>query len=426
MIVEFLVGAGQQHILLNIRPSSFSVAIDLSTIYNYDGAGRLLGAYCHGRNYLRGLDNRILVKWGAGHGLAHRLRMDLDTAGKRAFLGEMVERMTDLASALRSGQARAKSELPAATCSAAAETLSSVLGCKALEADAERFRAVYKPISILPPDQYLALVLQATEGCSWNKCTFCDFYRDRPFRIKAASEFKQHVHQAIDFFGPALALRRSVFLADANALVIPQERLLRLLDIANAELPIVPSALKGDERRQWLTEHPRALHGIYSFVDAFTTRHKTEADYRQMAERNLRRVYIGLESGDDELLAFLHKGSSAADATQAVAAIKAGGVDVGVIVMLGVGGERFAARHVGRTAAALNAMQLGERDIIYFSPFMDFAGSEYGEGAARMGILPMSASEMDAQMASMRAELRFASAQHAPKIAVYDIREFIY
>jgi radical SAM superfamily enzyme YgiQ (UPF0313 family) len=57
-----------------------------------------------------------------------------------------------------------------------------------LEGEAGPFRnSIYKPVSILPPDQYLALVVQATEGCSYNECSFCTFYRDRPFRIKQRS-----------------------------------------------------------------------------------------------------------------------------------------------------------------------------------------------------------------------------------------------
>ena len=59
-----------------------------------------------------------------------------------------------------------------------------------LAEDAARFRQIYKPVSILPPDQYLSIVLQATEGCSYNRCTFCTFYRDRPFRIKSPSRVR--------------------------------------------------------------------------------------------------------------------------------------------------------------------------------------------------------------------------------------------
>ncbi len=151
----------------------------------------------------------------------------------------------------------------------------------ALQADAGRFAEVYRPVSILPPDQYLALVLQATEGCSYNRCTFCDFYRDRPFRVKSADELRTHIAAVRAFFGPALGLRKSLFLADANALVAPMPRLRAWLDVI-AEERILPAGA-----------------GIYSFMDAFDVQRKTPDEWAELAARGLRRVYIGMETGDD-------------------------------------------------------------------------------------------------------------------------------
>ena len=425
MMVQFGLSGDGSEILVNVRPNSFSVTINTATVYNFDASGRLLGAYRSGRNYLRGLDNRVLVKWGAGHGLARRSRCDLDESEKQAFFAEMTGQLAAIAQAVRSGRITNVTEAAPEALPAVLDALALVRPYEDLHEDAMRFRAIYKPVSILPPDQYLALVLQATEGCSWNKCTFCDFYRDRPFRIKSAAEFRRHIRQAAALFGPALRLRGTVFLADANALVIPQQRLLALLDVLASELSIEPAGLVGDEHLAWQQAHPGALRGIYSFVDAFSSRHKTAADYRQLAQRNVRRVYIGMESGDDELLAFLRKGSTARDACDAVATIKAGGVDVGVILMIGAGGRLFSQRHVEHSIAALNSMGLGEHDIIYFSPFMDYPGSEYAQQAAQQGVQPLSGTEMDEQIAAIRAGLIFPAGRR-PKFALYDIREFIY
>lgn len=116
---------------------------------------------------------------------------------------------------------------------------------EALEADAIRFRSVYLPVPILPPDQYGALIVQLTEGCSYNQCTFCRFYRDRPFRAKTSEELRAHLRAVREFFGEGLRLRRSVFLADANALVLPPARLVDAFDLLHAELPLGPGALRG-------------------------------------------------------------------------------------------------------------------------------------------------------------------------------------
>lgn len=389
--------------------------------------GRLLGAYRQGRNYLRGLDNRLLEKWGAGHGLANRQRRDLGEDEKRAFYAAMQADLAGIERALQRGAILLRSGDEHGLQRAAA-VLQSVhdYGYEGLQGDGRRFNAIYKPISILPPDQYLALVLQATEGCSYNRCTFCSFYRDRPFRIKTDAEYRAHMAAARSFLGPAQSLRTTIFLADANALVIPQQRLLRLLDLTNAQFDFVPRRLAGGALAAWKAEHPQALRGIYSFVDAFTIRHKGAAEYAALAERNVRRVYIGMESGSDDLLRFLNKGSSAGDAIEAVRTIKAGGVAVAAILMLGVGGERFAAEHVRLSIRALNDMGLGQADMIYFSPFVDEPGAPYHDQAAELGIAALTPAAMDAQVAEIRAGLRFDPAAGQPKIALYDIREFIY
>jgi hypothetical protein len=100
-------------------------------------------------------------------------------------------------------------------------------------------------------------------------------------------------------------------------------------------------------------------------------------------------------------------------------------VDVGVIIMLGVGGRRFSAAHVRNSITLLNSMNLGERDVIYFSPFFDYPHSEYGPLAAEMRVGELDGPAMDRQMEAIRNGLRVQPGR-APKIAVYDVREFIY
>ena len=106
---------------------------------------------------------------------------------------------------------------------------------------------------------------------------------------------------------------------------------------------------------------PRAT--IYSFIDAFDVHRKSLADWQELAGRGLRRVYIGIETGDDALLRFLRKPGSAANVVEAVRTLKAGGVAVSVIIMTGVGGSRFSVSHVDQTLAALAQMDLAAGDI---------------------------------------------------------------
>ncbi len=284
-----------------------------------------------------------------------------------------------------------------------------------------KFLSIYKPVSILPPDQYMALVLQATEGCSHNRCTFCSFYRDRSFRIKTLPEFRRHVAQVKEFMRPAMQMRRTIFLADANAIVIPERLLVPMLDLVNASFEIAPA---GENAVLYKLSHPEAFDGVYAFVDAFTTRYKTVDDFSKLATRNLRRVYMGLETGHDQLLQWLCKAGTSADAIDAVRKIKGGGVSVGVIVMIGIGGRRFAQQHVADTVRAVNSMGLDQNDLVYFSEFIDTLGSDYGRIAARDGVEPLTRQEMRIQMESIRAGLSFPGL--APPMSVYDIHEVVY
>lgn len=383
-----LPGVGR--VAARIRDMAINLLVDdEAPSYSFDLAGRLIGAFVGGINYRRGLDNRVLSKWAGPAG--SRQRRWLPPAEAKAFLAAAYDLAERVAAATDDPRLAALRGWDAA----------------ALRADAAHFAEVYRPVSILPPDQYLALVIQATEGCSYNQCTFCDFYRGRPFRVKAPAELAAHIAAVRAFFGPALSLRKSLFLADANALVAPINRLRTWLDVI-AEAQILPGA------------------GIYSFMDAFDVHRKSAAEWAELAARGLRRVYIGLESGDDALLRWLRKPGAVADGVEAVRLLKSAGIAVSVILMTGIGGDRYAETHIYGTIAALNAMPLERGDIVYFSPFVDHPGSEYGRLASAAGVQPLTETAAAAQEAAIRHGLRPHDPAQPPQLSRYDIREFIY
>jgi radical SAM superfamily enzyme YgiQ (UPF0313 family) len=276
----------------------------------------------------------------------------------------------------------------------------------ALRADAARFLATTGPVGILPPDQYLALVVRVTEGCSWNACTFCSLYRDVAFRWKHPEELAAHVAALRAYFGRSIVLRRTVFLGDANALCLSRDRLLPLVETVSRDLPGAP---------------------LLSFVDAWTGQRKSVAEWREYAALGLRRVYVGLETGDPGLLAWLEKPGSPRDAVDLVGALHEAGIAAGVIVLLGAGGERFAEAHAGRTAEALTAMRLGPPDLLYFSEYVDEPGLAYGRRAAGAPDLqPLSPARTAELRQSILAAFRPADPARPPRSATYDIREFAY
>ena len=427
-IVEFKTSTGRR-LLINARREATSVLVDQSLALNYDREGRLTGAWIEGRNYRRSLDNRVIEKQeGPQPGLSYRVRRELPPDEARAFLARVYGMLAEYRAALRDSATQPLGSPTPDDCAAVRDALDRVLECDLdrLEHDRATFNLIYKPINILPPDQYLALVLQATEGCSYNHCAFCGFYRDRSFRIKTLDEFRQHIRDVRSFFGGALGYRKSIFLADANALIIPQEQLLPIFDAINAEFALHPRGLDHDALKAWEAQRPIHFDGVYSFIDAFTTRRKQARDFAALAERGLRRVYIGLESGDAELLKFLGKPNTPDDVEQLVCHVKAGGVAVGLVILAGAGGDRYAASHVQQTAALVNAMPLDANDLVYFSELVDYPGSEYSARAKEAGIRPMSIEEIEHQMAQMRAAFQFANKENSPKVSYYDIREFIY
>ncbi|MBI5305938.1 MAG: radical SAM protein [Chloroflexi bacterium] len=427
-IVELITLDGQR-LIVNARREAITLMVNDDLTLTYDHEGRLVGAWMDGRNYRRSLDNRVIEKQeGPQPGLSYRVRRELPEADARELLTRVYALTEQYRGWLADPASRVTNNSSPTDGALARDALDRIIanGTARLERDRDIFHVIYKPITILPPDQYLALVLQATEGCSYNHCAFCSFYRDRKFRVKTLAEFKHHVRDVRAFFGGALSLRKTIFLADANALIIPREQLVPIFDSINADFEIHPRGLDYEALKAWEVERPIHFEGIYSFIDAFTTRRKTAREYTELAERGLRRVYIGMETGDEDLLRFLGKPNSPYEVVQLAHHLKAGGVAVSVIILVGAGGDKYADQHVQHTIDLVNAMPLDASDLIYFSELVDYPDSVYSALARAENIRPLTVHEIAQQMAQMRAGFRFRNLDRAPKISFYDIREFIY
>lgn len=390
--------------IVSLKPHSLAVSVDGSYVVSWDRGGRLYSVYDDGVTWRRGLSGQVIEKRRAGEERERVLLGDddadrvVDSAARVAgttleHMGSMPWRWTSTVDRVVVQETRALL------------ALASRFDAAAARADADRFGLVFGWVGILPPDQYLSLVVQATEGCSFNTCTFCDLYREG-YRVKTADEFRQHVAGVLNYLGASASLRsRGIFLGAANALAVPMARL----------LPIFETLLE---------DLDSARRGVCAFVDGFTGVRKTMAEYRLLSHLGLRRVYVGLESGHDPLLAFVRKPGSAADAAETVRTIKSAGVHVGVIVMTGLGGRQFAESHERDTAAVVNAMGLGEGDLLYFSDLVEVPATSYPVMAADARLEPLTGRERRDQRDRIRASLRFAGPP--PQFATYDIREFTY
>ncbi len=398
---------GNRPITISVKTNCLTVSLDdpsEASVFSYDFEGRLWTAYLDGIAYRRGLDGRMMAKWRLPGGERSRTWLSPVQA---AGIEERARSETEgLLRALLAQEATLNTPLPQLGINGFERAIR--FDAARSNHDANRYHEIYEPVGILPPDQYMAVVLQATEGCSFNTCTFCSFYRDRPFRIKSYNEFRAHALAVKDFLGEGLSLRRTVFLADANSLVAPMRLLLPIMEIVHEVYDV------------------GSVGGIYAFLDGFSGEKKSISDFRALAEHGLTRVYIGMESGSPVLLNFLRKPGKPADAVKAVQTMKQAGIAVGVIILLGAGGHQFEDEHVHETITALNTMPLDKNDIVYFSELMVSPDMPYSYQAAESRLIPLTHEEQMAQASRIEDGLHFSTGNSCPHLSRYDIREFVY
>ena len=190
----------------------------------------------------------------------------------------------------------------------------------------------YHGIVIRPPSEADSLILQVTYGCSHNHCTFCGTYLDKPYQPRPLEEVLKDVAWA-QSQDPGV---RRVFLADGNALMLDTDHLVAILDALAAGFPRL--------RRVGIYASARDILG------------KTDADLVRLQERKLEIVYLGLESGSDEVLRRVRKGITADEMVEAVHRLKRAGMRASVIAILGLGGTELSAEHAAATGRVVGAM----------------------------------------------------------------------
>ena len=183
-----------------------------------------------------------------------------------------------------------------------------------------------------PPCEATSLIIQATIGCPWNRCTFCAMYKDRRFRRRELRDVLADLEDAREAFPSA----SSLFLADGNTISLPTDELLTLLQAARDLFP--------------------RLDHVGTYGGARYVAQKAPDDLRRLREAGLSIVYLGLESGDDEVLRRVKKGVGARDMVQAGRLLKEAGFPVSLYDLVGLGGRERYREHALATAAVINAI----------------------------------------------------------------------
>ncbi len=189
----------------------------------------------------------------------------------------------------------------------------------------------YEGMIIRPPSEANSLLLQATVGCSHNKCSFCGTYRGVRFRIKSFEEIEEDIIEA-----SAYGRIKRVFLCDGDALIIPQKKLVPIMDS-------IQTRIKGVERI-----------GLYG--NAKSIMRKTPDELKQLQEMGLGIVYLGVETGNNDLLKRITKGVDYDTMVEAGRRVKNAGIELSCTVLLGIGGTEMSAQHAVDTARILTAI----------------------------------------------------------------------
>jgi radical SAM superfamily enzyme YgiQ (UPF0313 family) len=186
----------------------------------------------------------------------------------------------------------------------------------------------YEGMIIRPPSEAYSLLLQVTVGCSHNKCTFCPTYKGEKFRIKSFAEIEEDILEASDYRSV-----EKIFLCDGDALIIPQ---LRLVEIFFS-----------------IHKHIRSIKRVGCYANAKSILRKTPEDLVQLRKLGLKIVYLGVETGNEDLLKKINKGATYAQIAEAGRRIKNAGINLSVTVLLGIGGIEKSVAHAFDTAKIL-------------------------------------------------------------------------
>ena len=190
----------------------------------------------------------------------------------------------------------------------------------------------YEGMMIRPPSEANSILLQVTLGCSHNKCTFCGTFRDKRFDIKK----DDIIFEDIEFARQNCRRQNRLFICDGDAMIVPQKRLVKILKQIRNRLPWVERV------------------GLYANTKGIGM--KSDEQLKELKELGVKLVYMGLESGDDQILKEIRKGADSVKMIKMGKRIKESGIQLSVTVLVGLGGKERSKSHALETGRVLSAI----------------------------------------------------------------------
>ena len=195
------------------------------------------------------------------------------------------------------------------------------------------FSIEYNEPLFRPPSEAHSLIFQVTLGCSWNKCAFCEMYSSKKFKTRKFDEIKSEIENVAKEYTDV----RKVFLADGNAMVLSFARLMEILTELNKNFS--------------------KLNRISAYAlpkDIFS---KSKEELIELKNAGLKLLYVGIESGDDEVLKMINKGETYKSTLDGLRKAKEAGIKLSVMILNGLGGKKYSEQHAINSAKLINEIK---------------------------------------------------------------------
>ena len=184
-----------------------------------------------------------------------------------------------------------------------------------------------------PPSEAYSFILQVTLGCAWNKCAFCEMYSSKQFKVRSEEDIFADI-DSMEAYGEQY---RKIFLADGNAMVLSFDKLSRILDKLKDTFPKMTRV---------------SAYALPKDIAA-----KSDEELKALADKGLKLLYVGIESGDDELLQRINKGENFEITSHALQRARKAGIKLSVMILNGLGGKNYSQQHAINSAKVVNEIQ---------------------------------------------------------------------
>jgi len=207
-----------------------------------------------------------------------------------------------------------------------------------------------------PPSEGQSLIIQVTYGCSWNKCAFCEMYSSKTFKARK----QEDIFKDIESFAPYKSSIRRVFLADGDPMVLSTSKLLEILKKLKESFP--------------------RLSRVSTYASPSNLNRKSEQELSELKEAGLALLYVGIESGDNQVLEAVNKGETFKSTVEALNKSKLVGLNSSVMIINGLGGRELSIQHSLNSAKILNETQPKYASTLVLNTYkgLDYFKSRFG------------------------------------------------